>query len=73
MCTDINPYNLVDIQSKCKYACPFCGPRMKSRHSISLGKDVFDEYRSFHPKNHRYRSTEKHICNSKEETGIIKP
>jgi hypothetical protein len=43
---------------------------MKYRHSKSLGKMVFDEYRHLLPKNHRYRTTEKHIFNGKEETGL---
>jgi hypothetical protein len=55
---DINPY-VVGLQTKGKFACPICGPRMKSHHSISLGKDVFDEYRHFLHKNHRYRTIEK--------------
>jgi hypothetical protein len=55
---------------KGKFSCPVCGPKMKYRHSKSLGKMVFDEYRHFLPKNHRYRTTEKHIFNWKEETGL---
>jgi hypothetical protein len=47
-----------------------CGPKMKYRHSKSLGKMVFDEYRHLLPKNHRYRTTEKHLFNGKEETGL---
>ena len=43
---------------------------MKSRHSRNIGNEVFDEYKHFLPKNHRYRTTEKHIFNLKEETGI---
>jgi hypothetical protein len=31
---------------------------------------AFDEYRHLLPKNHRYRTTEKHIFNGKEETGL---
>ena len=41
---------------------------MKYRHSKSLGKMVFDEYRHLLPKNHRYLTTEKHLFNGKEET-----
>jgi hypothetical protein len=64
-----NP-SLAGLQTKGKFACPVCGPKMKSRRSRSLGKEVFDEYRHFLSKNHRYRSTEKHIFNGKEETGL---
>lgn len=45
---------------------------MKSCHSTSLGKEVFDEYRHFLSKNHRYCAIENHILNGKEET-ILKP
>jgi hypothetical protein len=31
---------------------------------------MFDEYRKLLPKNHGYRTTEKHIFNGKEETGL---
>ena len=41
---------------------------MKSCHSKSLGKKVFDECRHFLHRNHKYRSTEKHLFNGKEET-----
>jgi hypothetical protein len=64
-----NP-SLVGLQTKGKFPCPVCGPKMKSRRSRSLGKEVFDEYRHFLSKNHRYRSTEKHIFNGKEENGL---
>ena len=43
---------------------------MKYRHSISLGNEVFDEYRHFLSKNHSYRSIEKHLFNGKEEFGL---
>ena len=43
---------------------------MKYNHSKNLGKMVFDEYRHFLPKNHRYRTIEKHIFNGKEEIGL---
>jgi hypothetical protein len=68
-CHIINPY-LAGLQTKGKFACPVCGPRMKYHHSRSLGKEVFDEYRNFLPKNHRYQTTKKHIFNGKEETAI---
>ena len=43
---------------------------MKYHHSTSLGKMIFDEYRHLLPKNHRYRTIEKHFFNGKEETGL---
>ena len=43
---------------------------MKCCHSRTLGKEVFDEYRHFLSKNHKYLSTKKHIFNGKEETGL---
>jgi hypothetical protein len=43
---------------------------MKSHHSTSLGKEVFDAYRNFLSKNHSYRSFEKHLFNGKEEIGL---
>jgi hypothetical protein len=43
---------------------------MKYRHSKFLGKVVFDEYMHLLPKNHRYHTTEKHIFNGNEETGL---
>jgi hypothetical protein len=43
---------------------------MKYHHSKSLGKMAFDEYMHLLPKNHRYRTTEKHLFNGKEETGL---
>ena len=48
---------------------PVCGPRIKSCHSRSLRKEVFDEYKHFLPKNHRYQTTEKTKFNGKEENG----
>lgn len=66
---DINP-SLVGLQTKDKFACPVCGPMMKYHHTKHLGKEVFDEYRHFLSNNHRYRTTEKHIFNGKEETGL---
>jgi hypothetical protein len=43
---------------------------MKSRRSKFLGKEVFDEYRHFLSKNHKYRTTEKDLFNGKQETGL---
>ena len=60
---------LTGLQTKRKFACPVCGPRIKSCHSRSLAKEVFDEYKKFFPKNHRYRTTEKTKFNGKEENG----
>ena len=31
-------HDLLGLQTKGKFACPVCGPKMKSRHSRSLGK-----------------------------------
>ena len=62
--------SLPGLQTKGKFACPVCGPKMKSCHSRSLGKEVFDEYRHFLSKNHRYHTIEKHLFNGKEETGL---
>ena len=45
---DINiPYLYVGLQTKGKFACPVCGPKIKYRRSKSLRKEVFDEYRHF--------------------------
>jgi hypothetical protein len=60
---------LVGLQTKGKFACPVCGPRIKSCRLRSLGKEVFDEYRHFLPKNHSYRTTDKAKFNGKEENG----
>ena len=54
-------------QKKRKFTCPICGPKMKSCHSKSLGKQVFDEYRHFLHKNHKHWIAKKHIFNGKEE------
>ena len=43
---------------------------MKYRHFPDLGKIVFDEFRHFPSRNHKYRTAEKHIFNDKEETGL---
>ena len=56
---DIPYLNIVDLQTKGKFACPVCGPKIKYSHSKSLRNEVFDEYRHFLSKNHRYRTTEK--------------
>jgi hypothetical protein len=50
--------------------CPVYGPKMKSRRSKILGKEVFDEYIHFLSKNHKYRTTEKYLFNGKQETGL---
>ena len=50
---NVNPSTLyVGIQTEGKFACPVCGPKIKLRHSKSLTKEVFDEYRNFLSKNH---------------------
>ena len=41
---------------------------MKSRHSKSLGKKVFDENRHFLHRNHKYQIIKKHLFNVLEET-----
>ena len=56
---DIPYLNIAGLQTKGKFACPVCGPKIKYRRSKSLRKEVFDEYRHFLSKNHRYRKTEK--------------
>jgi hypothetical protein len=60
---------LVGLQTKGKFACPVFGPKIKSRCSRSLAKEVFDEYRHFLPKNHSYQTTDKAKFNGKEENG----
>ena len=67
---DIPYLNIVGLQTKGKFACPVCGPKIKSRRSKRLRKEVFDEYRHFLSKNHRYRKTEKNIFNGKQETAL---
>ena len=64
------PSLYLGLQTKKKFACPVCGPKIKSRHSKRLGKDVFDEYSRFLSNNHRYRTTEKHIFNGNQETAL---
>ena len=56
---DIPYLYIVGLQTKGKFACPVCGPKIKSCLSKSLRKEVFDEYRHFLSKNHKYRTTEK--------------
>ena len=67
---DIPYLNTVCLQTKGKFSCPVCGPKIKSRCSKILRKEVFDEYRNFLSKNHRYRTTEKNIFNGKQETAL---
>jgi hypothetical protein len=43
---------------------------MKYRQSKILGNEVFDEYRHFLSKNHKYRTTEKYLLNGKQDTGL---
>ena len=43
---------------------------MKYRHFPDLRKMVFDEFRHFLPRKHKYRTTEKHLFNDKEETRL---
>ena len=62
---DIPYLNIVGLQTKGKFACPVFGPKIKSRRSKSLRKEVFDEYRNFLSKHHMYRTTEKNISNGK--------
>ena len=62
---DIPYLNIVVLQTKGKFACRVCGPKIKSHHSKSLRKEVFDEYRHFLSKNHRYRTTKKNISDGK--------
>ena len=35
--------SIAGLQTKGKFTGLVCGPKMKSRHSRSLGKEVFDE------------------------------
>ena len=62
----------VGLQTKGRFACLVCGPKIKYQRSKTLGKEVFDEYMHFLSKNHRYRTTKKHLFNRKEET-TLKP
>ena len=60
---DIPYLYIVGLHTKRKFPCPVCGPKIKSRCSKSLRKEVLDEYRNFLSKNHRYRTTKKNIFN----------
>ena len=62
---DIPYVNIVGLQTKGKFACPVCGPRIKYHRSKKLIKEVFDEHRYFLSKNHRYRTTKKNLFNGK--------
>ena len=64
------PSLYLGLHTKGKSACPVCGPKIKSCHSKSLGKEVFDEYRHFLSKNHRYQITKKNLFNGKQETAL---
>ena len=64
------PYLYVGLQTKGKFACPFCGPKIKSRLSKRLRKEVFDKYRNFLSKKHRYRKIKKILFNGKQETAL---
>ena len=48
---DIPYINIVGLQTKGKFGCPVCDPKIKSQRSKSLRKEVFDEYRHFLSKN----------------------
>ena len=67
---DIPYLNIGVLQTKGKFACLVCGPKIKSHCSKSLRKEVFDEYRNFLCKNHKYRTTERNIFNGKQETAL---
>ena len=58
------------LQTNGKFACPVCGPQMRSHRSRSLRKEVFDEYKHFLSKKHSYQTNEKYIFNGKEETRL---
>ena len=62
-------HDLLGLQTKEKFACPVCGPKMKSCHLRSLGKYVFDEFRHFLHNNNKYQITKKNIFNGKEDQG----
>ena len=68
-----NPSLYVGFQTNGKIASPVCGPMIKSCRSKSLRKEVFDEYRHFLSKNHRYRTTVKHVFNGKHNTALKPP
>ena len=56
---DIPYLNIVGLQTKGKFACLVCGPKMNYSFSKYLGKMVLDEYRHFLSKTHRFCTTEK--------------
>ena len=64
------PSLYVGLQTKGKFACPVCGPKIKSHRSKRLRKEVFDEYRHFLSKNHRYQTTKRNLFNWKKETAL---
>ena len=64
------PYLYVGIQTKGEFACPFFGPKIKSRLSKILRKEVFDKYMHFLSKKHRYRKIKKILFNGKQETAL---
>ena len=61
-------HDLLGLQTKGKFACPVCSPKMKSCHLRTLGKKVFEEFRYFLHNNHRYQIVKKHRFKGKEET-----
>ena len=68
---NVNPSTLhLGLQTKGKFACPVCGPKIKSCRSKFLRKEVFDEYRHLLSKNHRYQTIDKHIFNGKQYTEL---
>ena len=62
---DIPYVNIVGLQTKGKFACSVCGRKIQYRHSKILRKELFDEYRNFLSKNHKYRTIEKNVFNGK--------
>ena len=67
---DIPYLYTVGLQTKGKFACPISSPKIKSRRSKRLRKEVFDEYRRFLSNNHRYRTSKKNIFNGKQEAAL---
>ena len=60
---------LTRILTKGKYVCLVCHPRTISRNLRSLGKKVYDKYRHFLPRNHRYQTTKKNSLMDKKRLG----
>ena len=60
------PSLYVGLQTKGKFPCAVCGPKINSHRSKILRKEVFDEYSNFLSKNHRYRTTKKNLFNGKQ-------